>query len=84
MLQMKNTGMSLKSILKSATISNAEAFGIDNEYGTIEKGKTANLIILNKNPYLDIEAYNSIITIIKSGKAISRKNLLANKKSPSF
>ena len=44
------TGMSNMDALKTATINNAEAIGIGQEYGTIEIGKKADLIILNESP----------------------------------
>jgi imidazolonepropionase-like amidohydrolase len=77
MIEMKNAGISLKEILEAATINNAKAFGLEDTYGTIAKGKKANLLILNKNPLKEIEAYNSIIQIIINGKVIDRASLSA-------
>lgn len=76
--QMHEAGMSLQEILKSTTISNAKEFGIDNKFGSIEKGKIANIIILEKNPLENISAYNSIEKIIIRGSLIKREVLRAN------
>ncbi|TAL64082.1 MAG: hypothetical protein EPN88_11475, partial [Bacteroidetes bacterium] len=46
--------------LKSATIVAATALGLDNEIGTIEKGKKANLILLNENPLENIKNIHSL------------------------
>jgi hypothetical protein len=78
MKQMYTSGMSLKDILKAATITNATIFNLDKKYGTIESKKVANLVILNKNPLNTIEAYNSIHSIIINGKLINREKLKAN------
>lgn len=77
MLEMHKAGVSLKQILASATINNAKAYGLEKFYGTLEPGKKANLLILNKNPLKDISSYNDIDKIIISGKVISRSTLSA-------
>ncbi|WP_299272610.1 amidohydrolase family protein [uncultured Psychroserpens sp.] len=70
-------GVSLETIFKAVTINNAKAFNLHNEIGSIEKGKKANILILNKSPLQDINAYNSIETIIINGKLINRDVLSA-------
>ena len=77
MLEMKNAGIPLSQILASATIENAKAFKLDHFYGTVEKGKKANILILNRNPLKDITAYNDISQVIIHGKLINRKVLSA-------
>ena len=79
MLEMKNAGIPLSKIFTSATIENAKAFKLDNLYGTVEKGKKANILLLDKNPLKDISAYNSIIKVIIGGKVINRNHLSAYK-----
>lgn len=77
MLEMKNAGIPLSKILASATIENAKAFKLEKLYGTVEKGKKANLLILNSNPLQEITAYNNIAQIIIKGKLINRNTLSA-------
>ncbi len=77
MLEMQNAGIPLSSILASATIENAKAFQLENLYGTVETGKKANLLILNKNPLKDITAYNDISEIVIQGRIITRNTLSA-------
>ncbi|MAB50097.1 MAG: hypothetical protein CMC05_15860 [Flavobacteriaceae bacterium] len=79
MLEMQKTGIPLDKILAYATIENAKAFKLDGLYGTVEKGKKANLLILNKNPLEDITAYNNISSIIIRGRLIHRDLLSAVK-----
>jgi imidazolonepropionase-like amidohydrolase len=73
-----NAGVSLQTIFKAATIDNARAFGLDDQLGTIEPGKRADLLLLTENPLSDVTAYNSIQTIIINGQTFEREALAAN------
>ncbi|MCF6195482.1 MAG: amidohydrolase family protein [Emcibacter sp.] len=75
--RMADTGLSLPDILKSATITNARFFGLDKQYGTVEVGKLANLLLMSKNPLETIEAYDAIDQIILHGQVIDRASLKA-------
>ncbi|MCW8997794.1 MAG: amidohydrolase family protein, partial [Kangiellaceae bacterium] len=77
-LHMHKIGLSLKTILESATINNARAFGLESKYGTIEPGKAANLLVLKTNPLKDVSAYNSIQYVIINGKPVLRETLRVN------
>lgn len=75
----KDAGVSLDIIFKALTINNAKAFNLEGEIGTVEKGKKANLLILNSNPLVDVTAYNSIESVIINGNLINRNLLSALK-----
>ncbi|MEC8831504.1 MAG: amidohydrolase family protein, partial [Bacteroidota bacterium] len=75
MMEMADAGLPLNKILSMATIENAKAFRLDDKYGSVEEGKRANLLVLNKNPLLDITAYNDISHVIINGKPINRETL---------
>lgn len=79
MLEMERAGIPLSKILAVATIENAKAFKLEHLYGTVEKGKKANFLILNKNPLQDITAYNAISQVIINGSPKDRKTLSAKK-----
>lgn len=70
-------GVSLEKIFRAATFNNANAFGLEHLYGSINNDKVANLLILNSNPLETIEAYNDIETVFLGGKPISRDELSA-------
>ncbi|MGO8819365.1 MAG: amidohydrolase family protein [Terriglobia bacterium] len=78
MEQMHQADLSLQQILRAATINNAREFKLDSQIGTIEPGKIANLILLNKSPLESVDAYDSIVTVWVHGKPISRDSLGAN------
>ena len=77
MKHMFEAGISLETIFKAATHNNAKAFHLETLYGGVEKGKKANLLILNSNPLKNINAYNDIETVIIAGKLIPREELSA-------
>jgi hypothetical protein len=79
MKAMVTAGLSFEEILAAATINNAKKFRIDKDYGTVEVGKIANLLLLESNPLDSVEAWNSIETIILHGEPIARESLVVNK-----
>jgi imidazolonepropionase-like amidohydrolase len=68
-------GMSALDALKSATLNAAIFMNKENDFGTVEVGKLANLVILNKNPLENIENTTSIETVILRGRVINRTTL---------
>lgn len=71
---MARAGLSLRELLKAATIRNAEVFHLQ-DLGTIEPGKTANLLLLRSDPLAKVEAWNDIETVILHGEMMSRESL---------
>jgi Imidazolonepropionase and related amidohydrolases len=78
MQQLHHAGLSLSQIFQAATINNAHILKLDAQLGTIEPGKTANLLLLSKSPLESLDAYDSISTIFLHGQPIPRETLSAN------
>jgi len=60
--------MGSMEVLRAATIHGAEAIGLAQDLGSIETGKLADLIVLNKNPLDDIHNTNTIRYVMKDGE----------------
>ena len=72
---MAEAGIPLGDILAAATVNNARQFNLSTDYGTIENGKIANMLLLREDPLKDIEAWNSIEIVILHGVPIRRETL---------
>ena len=63
-------GMSPIKAIKSATINTAMLLGINDDLGSIDIGKTADIIAVKGNPILDIENIKNIRFVMKEGKKV--------------
>jgi imidazolonepropionase-like amidohydrolase len=73
---MRTAGMTNAAILKASTVTSARGFGKENEVGSIEKGKLANILILEKNPLDSLEYLQQLVYIVNRGKLIKADTLL--------
>lgn len=64
---MKKSGMSTWQIITASTLNGAKVLNQENEFGSIEVGKKANLILLDQNPVSQIENLTQINTVINNG-----------------
>ncbi len=67
------SGISNADIIVCATMENARFFRIDKRLGSIEKGKLADLLLLNENPLLGIKAMRKINSVMLNGVWIVQK-----------
>jgi len=61
-------GMTPLQAIRCATINGAAYLGMDKEIGSLEKGKLADLIVLNQNPLDDIRNSDNIKYVMVNGR----------------
>jgi imidazolonepropionase-like amidohydrolase len=82
MRAMAQAGIPLDAIFRAATINNAKQFGLERDYGTVQVGKVANLVLLKANPLETLRAWSAIEKIVLHGEVIEREALAADRLSP--
>jgi hypothetical protein len=68
-------GLAPSEALASATVQPARYFGIEDAYGTVERGRVASLVLLDGNPLDDIRNTRRIAAVIQKGRLLPRKCL---------
>jgi len=64
---MVKAGLTPMQVIQAATKTNAEALRVAKQLGTLEKGKAADLIVLNRNPLEDILHTRDIHSVYLAG-----------------
>jgi imidazolonepropionase-like amidohydrolase len=73
--QLVAAGMTAHQALAAATIAPARFFEREDTMGSIEKGKVADLVLLEANPLEDIRNTRKISAVFSRGKYFSRRDL---------
>jgi len=68
-------GLSPMAALQAATLNPARFLGKETELGTVEKGKIADLVLLEANPLEDIRNTTKINSVVLNGRLLDRKAL---------
>jgi len=76
LLAMTYAGIPPAAVLKAATINGATALGIEEQLGSIEVGKLADLVVVDGNPLDDIKAARNVRFVIRDGVVHDSAELL--------
>ena len=79
MQRLVDAGLSLRQLLEAATLRNAKAFGLDDQIGTVQPGKRANLVLLGRSPLESVQGYDSIQGIWVGGRHLLPSDLEADR-----
>ncbi|MGA7613748.1 MAG: amidohydrolase family protein [Thermoanaerobaculia bacterium] len=74
---MQSAGMTPMQVIVSSTEIGSRATGLENETGTIEKGKDADLLILGADPSKNVSNFRRIVDVVRGGELRSIRDLSA-------
>ena len=72
-IYMVEAGMKPIDAIRSATINAAEMLGIDDQLGTIEPGKVADIIAVTGDPLKDISCLEKVDFVMKNGHVFKKE-----------
>ena len=72
---LQSGGLSQHDVLRSATIVGAEAIGLAQDVGSLEAGKLADIVVLDRDPLADIRNTNSVAMVMKNGRLFDGNTL---------
>ncbi|WP_161787218.1 amidohydrolase family protein [Hymenobacter sp. IS2118] len=73
-------GLSPYEALRAATYNATAWLGVQNQLGTIEPGKTADLMLLDANPLEDIANVRRVNGVVLAGRWLPKAQLLPPKR----
>lgn len=73
LISYKELGLSPFQIIQAGTINAARAIGIEDRTGTLEKGKWADMIVLDGNPLGELESLKRLKLVILDGEVVVDK-----------
>ena len=67
---MVKCGMTAHQAITAATLTSAEVCLVDDQYGTLEPGKYADIVVLNSNPLEDVNNLRDLNMVFKKGHLV--------------
>ncbi len=71
-----STGLSNNDVLSSVTWNAAEVLGLNQELGSVEPGKLANLVVLDANPLKKIKVTRNIALVVNKGYTFTPEDIM--------
>ena len=73
--ELVSAGLTPAEALRAATLSGAEFLRLSAEFGSVEAGKAADLVLLEANPLEDIRNSRRIAAVVRGGRYLDRSAL---------
>ena len=73
---MQAAGFDTWQLLQSSTINGAKALGKEGEFGSIQKGKVADMVLLTADPTQSVDNWKKIELVINKGVALKPDSIL--------
>jgi imidazolonepropionase-like amidohydrolase len=73
--QLVEAGLTPREALEAATLAPARFFEAEKQMGSVEKGKLADMVLLNGNPLEDIRNVGKVEAVFTHGRYYARKDL---------
>jgi imidazolonepropionase-like amidohydrolase len=70
----KEVGLTPLEAITAATRTGARVVGLENQLGTVEEGKIADLVVLADDPSRDIRNLRGVVSVIKGGRMLARRS----------
>lgn len=70
-----DAGLSPLEALQTSVVNGPKFFGLSDRYGSVEVGKKADVLLLNSNPLINIEAAKDIFMLVRKGNLFSKQEL---------
>jgi hypothetical protein len=71
----KEAGLSNYEVLKTATVNASQTHSMMNQLGTIEEGKIANMLLVDKNPLVELSTLHNPTYVFVKGRKLNRETL---------
>ena len=81
MVMFVEAGITPMQAIQAGTINSAKAFRKDKDYGTVEAGKVADVVIIDGDPLKDMWTVQNVTLVVQGGKIVDRE-FHANYKNP--
>jgi imidazolonepropionase-like amidohydrolase len=75
LVELVAAGLTPMEALQTATLNPARYLGIADDFGTVELGKSADLVLLEANPLDDIHNTQKIAAVVVNGRMFERPDL---------
>ena len=78
----EDVGMPMMDVIRAATFHGAVALDLEDEIGTLEPGKQANIVFLREDPLAGTESFRTVELTVKRGTLFYRRDFVLGEPPP--